>query len=540
MAFNDLYTVTLVSRKGETPLSIALPFVSGLQYERRSTAIPQWTLGGRSVHFHHAGVRGERFSIVGRSGVDHRRGKDANGARLFARGPELFREVEKFFHTYETLRGNQTQAGLTNPKFSTYGAGPYGLIFRAVNEDKSLFVELLNFEFSKDAANTRLGYAYKIDLLAYGEAKFPVATGLANVRNLMRTATQLGNQVTGWLGGNALVATLGELRGTLRGISGFVHSIDRAIGALRDLSPLWPQKMFSDTYAAVVFNFLNTSQTALMAVQSHEDDFLLGQDSPLSDGFVDLMRTLKESKTAMFEQLAYTGRVYVPYNEKYKKFGGGGSDPTGGSGSDSGMGTKVGGLGNVPEYGQAPIISGQSLEDFSEQHTGDPGNASLILEINDMASPNQFSNGAPVVAGTVLLYPLPPGVSGGANLSGKGMYYTDLKLVDGDLVLSGNDLRTVRGVDNLKQAVTTRLLTESGEVPSVPTLGMPRKIGTQQLAAAAATISLSMKAQLESDSRIVAVEDLSIVEGAGTIEVRATILPVAGPGFDVTTEVETF
>ena len=88
--------------------------------------------------------------------------------------------------------------------------------------------------------------------------------------------------------------------------------------------------------------------------------------------------------------------------------------------------------------------------------------------------------------------------------------------------------------------MTTRLLTESGEVPSVPTLGMPRKIGTQQLAAAAATISLSMKAQLESYSRIVAVEDLSIVEGAGTIEVRATILHVAGPGFDVTTEVETF
>lgn len=122
-------------RDGRVIASIALPPTASLQKSRTPGVAITWTLGAEPVR-EHTRVRERAFSVGGVSGLESRLGANALGAPLFADGPTLFREFERFIEAYEN---NAAAADETTTGVRT--TSRYRLVWRALDEEEALFVE---------------------------------------------------------------------------------------------------------------------------------------------------------------------------------------------------------------------------------------------------------------------------------------------------------------------------------------------------------------------------------------------------------------
>lgn len=164
-----------------------------------------------------------------------------------------------------------------------------------------------------------------------------------------------------------------------------------------------------------------------------------------------------------------------------------------------------------------------TLVSLSAQYLGSGRYWWIIAQLNELRFPYISTTGLPgtIQPGSSLVLPT-TAVSGDRNSRGIALaeddlaaqqFYRDAALARDtehsnqfDLVLdprkNNRDVKYVEGVENLQQAITTRLNTIAGENPLYPALGMERVIGLNEATLDAEILRVHVQRALSADSRI--------------------------------------
>ena len=111
----------------------------------------------------------------------------------------------------------------------------------------------------------------------------------------------------------------------------------------------------------------------------------------------------------------------------------------------------------------------------------------------------------------------------------------DLLLVDGDLDILDGDFRTVRGIENLQQAINTKTRTILGETVLYPSIGLPDVVGAPVTSRLIAYLSTIVFEQVSIDPRIQSLSDIEFLVEGDSIIARFQATPVTGTSFPMET-----
>ena len=105
---------------------------------------------------------------------------------------------------------------------------------------------------------------------------------------------------------------------------------------------------------------------------------------------------------------------------------------------------------------------------------------------------------------------------------------------DGHLEITADgDLRTVRGVENLRQAIAGRMLTRRGESAAFPEYGLPVAPGDAHTAGMTGYIGAHVRTQLLADRRVLEVADLEVADEGDELTVTVQVRPNGSAPFTV-------
>ena len=181
------------------------------------------------------------------------------------------------------------------------------------------------------------------------------------------------------------------------------------------------------------------------------------------------------------------------------------------------------------------VNQNDSIQDIATRTLGSPARAAELIILNNLRPPYISDTGIPntLKPGDELLVPSAGrnsadkqgptvlGVNTASSLEAR-LYGIDMLInpvpssetLSYDLVLSstGEDIRHVSGVDNLKQGLRTRLLTELGSDPLYPSIGFRRIVGLNATGTEQAIMNLSLSDAVLADERVQSIEGLRVVQ----------------------------
>jgi LysM repeat protein/phage baseplate assembly protein W len=527
----------LLSTHDETMVTIstiALPRVTSFQLERNQAIDVAFTLGDKVIR-EHAGVRRQMVTISGRSGIEHRLGQDRSGNALFGSGIKLFQEFEEFLENYEAdmqWNTSRRRTGSLHPKNTASddlsGGKASFLILRAPFEKKKYLAEPLGFTFNRDAGTSRNSYTYTLRLMLYAvpESQTPKQSLLGNFQVAMEYAAAAVDAAAATImlvDQNAKLYTQtasSVLRAPIRAATRMMTAIDSFAGTAR-ATALIPRDVFMDLLT--LFDHMALAGFHII------DALPLGQ---YDRDFLDFMNGVQDFRINAMSAMGAMGLgdfptlVFIPT-----------TDPPVEPLPDVEMATLNGPLGSTQTLGQSayvPYVCGanETLESISKK-TGIP--ESEIAALNKMLHWDIGPHGIPLQTGSVIY--LPSGAPVSVSEGDMDIYKTDLLLENGDLAISPvnkNDVLVVKGVTNLKQGLTTRLLTEEGEVAMFPFFGLPRLVGEPLTLTNIGLAASAAETQLLLDNRISSVTGVQVVDSADSLLLFAEAVPVGGSPVELT------
>ena len=196
--------------------------------------------------------------------------------------------------------------------------------------------------------------------------------------------------------------------------------------------------------------------------------------------------------------------------------------------------------------------AGESLMTVASSYFGDPDLWPILARLNGCHDAHTFNDGRNIGVGTVIRLPIdslsiPTSLNTDSGYDPEDeVFFMDFEIgEDGDLSFdlnAPNDLSILRGVDNVKQAIATRLNTVAGEITRHPRTG----IGTQGLVGAViteaqATLVLTrLREALMEDPRIIDVVDSRVTRGDklnSALQIEFTVITLGDRSFRLQTEV---
>lgn len=492
------YLLEVYDARGALARSIAFPPTANATQSRQSATTVTWTLGKRPVT-EHSGTREERVSFRGLSGWQHRLGTDRHGARKFADGPELAREFEAFLRLFEEDAAAAEASGSKAPT----------LVLRALDDGRSWEVDPTTVTLERDTGSANFMYSWSLELVTLGEAQDGAKGLLDTLSGWAKSATSVIDNVTSYV---ALAeAQLGAINRTLEDFRGPVQAVGRvaqqvqAIAAQIETTKQFPARLLADVFQA--------SEEATAAVFETWDAFDLGTSEvarPARDG---ILEGLADVRRAVAEALGSNGYGV----------GGDADDDTPGASSlqTQTLRPEPVAVAMVPHV----VMPNESLADIAWRLLGDRMLWVEIASASGMPAVDRKADGSPLEPGDVVQVPMPSS-SSAATFDGDP-YGSDLYLVDGDLVARGtDDVVTVSGPDNLRQALELRMGTVQGESVWAG-YGLPRLVGESGEATEAGFVASHARSQLGADPRVSSVRSVEVIEDGEALLVEATV-EVAG------------
>jgi hypothetical protein len=498
---------------GKVDRAIALPLVGALTWDRIPTGTVTWTLGKKPLK-EHAGVREFAVTLSGDSGMAFRHGYDSKGQRLFADGPELFYQFDKFLSDYAKTAHEHQQSGASIKH-------PVTLVLRALWEEKAIEVEERKFTWERAVELGPFKYRWSLDLQGYGVADVPASGDIFQRQlgfNPLKAAARTVDAATSY----ASVATehLELIRGTLDTVREPIKAAGRMATEASKLATAgqsirnWPHDLVAD-----LFTTLTASTTAVFDEWAAAP--LIDRQSVRSR-MIDVLGPMAELRR---EALTWLGLNFVDVR--------GLEDPSATSASyRSTFSSRVATARPSVPY---KLFEGQSIGDIAQDVTGDRSKWPEVAQLNSSADPHTTAEGRPLGPGETAMVPSPTGATQSTS-NPADVYGTDLRLgPDGDLVLEGTtDISLVSGRANLQQALTLRAITVQGENAVFPTIGLSATVGEGIFAETAGLLASQARSQFGADSRIEEVSELSVSDAEGDrLSISALLLPVADTAFRV-------
>lgn len=474
-------------QSGQLYKAISLPLPPrSISINQQAPSIITYTLGG--VIREAAQYRRRSIRLNGSAGFDARIGYNRNAEITVQTGDVILREFRAFLEDYQSSsEGNA---------IDEEGRPLNQLIFRALDEDYHLQVEVSEFELQRDANGAHFASDWILNLDAYdnaeperpfSDAQDQIDAIIAEIDQVNANIALVSVAIDGALGVTSLLLSpLDSLRAT----GAALESVRAGFSNVLDLP--------SDLVGAVAQNALRM-RTSLVRAQSDLDRF----PNKTSARFQALRTALFGAEAA--ERAAEALAVFAPPNTNEI------------SAEDEG-----------PLYlSRSPVRASQSQtpsrqavevyrlrlgEDLSTiafRLFGDGDRWPEIASINGWIDPTRTASGRYVRAGDIILIPSDQST---LSTSPDDLYGEDLALIDGDLKITAEDFVTVSGVPNVEQGVLLRVRAVQNETPILAGYGLPSMIGRRLSASSAGYLAAHVREQISRDVRVLGVPIVEVVD----------------------------
>lgn len=505
--------------RGKIITSISMPNdPDGITVERAGARSIQHTFGDKPI-IERGEIKAGAVNIKGVSGYKPRAGYNRQGQVIYQDGPAILREFDRFIDGFYKQAAEIERLAELLP-VSVGGindAPPVELIFRAIDEDTHVKVDVAGWRWARDAVRARIMVDWALSLEVYGSADPVVPLNvLSPVSDLFEAAAAKIDQANAVLAvaDNAatnLRADLETLKAPLRAVRRTASALGQISESARELAS-FPRDLVAD-YARGAIELRAAYQDA------KENLSLL---APLGGlGFVNEFDLIDSTIGFASETVARDALVILGYS--------------GGTGLDLKRAElrseqDRAGIPLSPQLGSYTLLTGDSLKDVAFRVYGSRSRWTELADLNGWISPYRDSKGRAARVGMTVKIPqaeVDQVVPDSVDPYGHDLWLSD----DGKMDWSSGDLRSARGPDNLRQAIRDRVLTIAGEVPLFPEFGLPDFIGQSVDAEMRGLVAAHMREQLLRDQRIQQITSLELVDNGDAVNVEALVTPTQGPPF---------
>lgn len=474
-----------VRYRGQTRLAMTFPWHPQSFVRKTPSHTSVTHLMDGSVIREHGRVRVQEFQASGNSGLETRSGYDRYGKVILARGPEIFREFEKFLEDYHTLNEAEPEA--------------WDMVVRAFSEDIHWLVEPESFEWKRDARTSRFTYDWFLVLKGYRKFERRVPTNIFspvsdNFQAVAQRIRDVGNYIA--IADNVLTnvrTDLDSFREPVRAILTLVDGIDNVIASATSILQ-FPVDAISDL--VTLSERLQGSYRTLV----ESPDILI-------NGLPAVTERLLESLQISFDDAESSARIAA-----------GRSGANRGTVLRSSQRLTASQVPQVPQPATTAPNAGastyevrqdQDLEDIAQLLFGEEGRGRWleIAELNGLVTNRTYADGTPLLPGDVLQVPAVAGAGGGSPFVPISQRQDLAVGPDGDLVVGAGALLSPR--DSVLQSVRHRLQTVRGTIVW-RNFGLEDVRGLKMTQRAIGYVSAEVVASLQQDPRISGVKDLVV------------------------------
>lgn len=445
-------------------------------------------------------TQNHRTDIVlkGVSGVAARSGQNREGGVALLGGRTILEEFDRFLDAYQSRAAVDPDATF--------------LVYRSLNEGYAFRVEPLDFRWSEDSERNRLSYEWELKLEAYaGAPASPRPSILSPITELVRSVSQYVAAAGGAiaLAQNATRNTHAELeeaRALLRTIADVVDIVGETARDVNGVSRFFSRDLPA-TWATLATSYARARRDV---------DELLGTED-----------TTYSAELIPYYALSSAGLS-----------GSRGADLTAAASEPTRIETRDALDLERPRFSRTVRVrAGESAQSIAARAYGDATRWREITAHNNMRDATHHADGRPLRAGDELSVPFAESTSDDLGLP-QDLYGRDLRVdVNGDLVISGDDLALTEGRSNLEQALRVRLTSDQGSSWMIPRYGLPVSVGAALTERVAAYCASHVVEQLTADARVDDVNNVVVSQDTTALAVRATVTPLGGASIALITPI---
>jgi len=554
-----------IRKGGQVDSVISFPYdPSAMQYNRNNPHNLTYTLGGviREANT----IRSHEIVFQGRSGIAQRISYTRDGGISNLLGVDAFKEFDEFLKRYSEL--SNLDFGIRNKlitspdeyvkKVSQTGASSNSvqLVVRCIDEDLHLFVEPMNFTYSKNAASSKHDIEYQLTLKAYDYAYSSAYSNF--ILNGIDTVDAYINAAAGAIGtvSNAIENIsndyVSRARKPLRSVSSAMNrvkeipetgaSLTRNVAgvvsdftkAVKDVVSIYPSsEEFNEYFEGLGDDNVNVSTSRHALRQTAQG--MLNTPGFTGDDILDVRTSQFIASLIGLQNDSEILRGFIPldyYNERH-------------NGSEYRLGEWLSNESNLSSINQnGNLGSGEVDTRFTTEYeigryddliqiatklTGAAGNARLIQDLNGWRDFRRNSQGDYPQPGDKILIPNTLLIRSNPFLRTGDLIGFDIRMPYDDAVLNDieNEIEIVGGIQNIKQAVKNALFTVAGELPGFETYGL-RNLSRINDSAYLATLVRDL---LLSDPRISDANNIIIEVEQDTVNVSLDLKTITNDTF---------
>ena len=509
-------------RNGHLHKSIALPLPpSALTIEQNAPKQIIYTLGDDPIR-EIGRYKSRSIELSGSAGYDARPSMTAEGAVISAFGPAILIAFRKFLEDYQRTASEE---GTDTVYFGVPGQprlNKHQLIFRALDEDLHLKVEVDALTIQRSADGDNLAPAWTLRLTAYDSADeppkdahlFDIEGALSGVTNAMQIAA------------NATAAAQLVVEGTnayiRRSIAPLLLSLDQLTNAAR--GTLEAAIEIADIPNDIIRQASKTAGRVYSIINKAEEEFRTYDDEMRAEW--DLLLSIGGSAEEA-QILADSTATTVPYLLSDL-------DRVALPPLLPGVVQTQSGL---PQPRQ-PVTTyrlrlGENLQVLAHRLFRAPERSPELQLLNGWLSDRHNQRGLPAREGDLILIPAIEAQPTNPTRNQRSPYGQDL-MIDpktGDLEMRGRDFTLIRGSRNIEQAARHRLTTTQGETPILDGYGLPQRIGERVTVESAGFLSAHIREQLTRDPRLESVNVIELEDKGDHLSASVEFRAIAGAMF---------
>ena len=479
--------------EGELKKAVALPLPpKSLSVIQEGPSVINHTISGGVIR-ELAAYKNRILTLSGSGGFDARQGNDREGAIIFNTGGFILREFRAFLEEYQELAEGDT--------LTVEGKQKHHLVFRAIEEDYHLKVEVSSFEFQRDSQGAHFAPDWVLTLKAYEDAKKVLAFQgtqaqieaiRASINNVNDTLSLTSTLIDGSVGlANLILSPLDNLKQSVEAYQGISESLSSALGLPSDIVGRLEQTALTFRQAnSRLLNDLERFPNSLSAKYKALRASLFGA----------------EEIQAEAEALA----VFSPPQGPQEDF----NNPSLYLSRTPSILTQEEGRVTTNVY---RLRLGEDLTILARRYLGDVDKWPDIAALNGWLDPFRLPNGRTAEVGDFVFLP----DSSNTLVRNAG---EDLKLnEEGALVLEGGDVQTIAGADNIEQAIKLRVKAVQNETPLFEDYGLPPALGRRLNSSFSGYLGSILQEQITKDPRIEKILFLELESVGDTIQANIEV-----------------
>lgn len=508
-------------RAGSLYQSMALPLPpSALTIEQSAPKQIIYTLGDDPIR-EIGRYKSRSIELSGSAGYDARPSITADGKVISAFGPDILIAFRKFLEDYQRT-ASEEGPDIIVEQINPSRLNQHQLIFRALDEDIHLKVEVDALTIQRSADGDNLAPAWTLQLSAYDSADEPPKD--ANLFDIEGALSGVTNAIE--IAANATAAAQLITEGTnaylRRSLQPLLLSLDQVTNAAR--GTVEAAREIADIPSDIIRQMSKTFGRIGALITSVIDEVVTFDDE-LNTEWNLLLTTLGQAEEGQIQ--ADSTATTAPYLL-----------------SDLARAIEPPILPNVQQTQSAPrppreqvttyrLRLGEDLRVLAFRLFRAPERYVELQLLNGWLSERHNQRGLPAREGDLILLPAIDTQPTSPTRNQRSPYGQDL-MIDpktGDLEMKGRDFTLIRGARNIEQAARHRLTTTQSETPILDGYGLPQRIGERVTIESAGYLSAHIREQLTRDPRLESVNVIELQDKGDHLSASVEFRAIAGAIF---------